>query len=289
MLNSMPQWVTDIESDESIFKKKRSYFRIIFFSLVVIYFIVGFVLLSNSPTYFSLFGVVIAVIFTILLVINAGIKKTNLANLLAANLYSIGAELETFDATSPSYLMRNKQYLTNCQGILNKLIISDGYFVENHNKFLKNLEHIILCLNYCYLQNSKPTNFSYISGDLKALAESIHEDYKNLKPVHTEYVDGVLSNLQNVEPLALETHFVIGMYNSINTAWYNKSYSYRATFTFLIIGIVISAALSIVMIYFLNMGKSESIGYALVGTLTFLGGLITQIDKIVPKEKIKLS
>lgn len=285
MPDSIPQWVTDIESDETIFKKKSNWWRAGILSIICVYFIVGFLLLQYYRTYFNPFFVAIFVAVVILFYYRLGIKKPDLPNLLSANLYRIGKELETFNAGSPSYIKRNQQYLKTSQNLTNKLIINDNYFIQNYNNFFKNLENIILRLNYFYLKNSKPNNVFSISDDLKALATALHENQENLEPLHTAYVNGILSNLHDVEPKELNLPVFNRLYNSFNTNWYNVSYSSRAAITFLIIGISISGALSIGMIYFLNMGKSESIGYALVGTLTFLGGLITQIDKIVPREK----
>ncbi|MCK4798815.1 MAG: hypothetical protein KAT05_15675 [Spirochaetes bacterium] len=286
---SIPQWITDIESDETIVKKKSVRLRYIFSILFIVFIIVGFPLLVYSKLYFNLFGVAIMVMLVILLFIQFGIKNPYLPDLLAANLYRIGTELEAFNASSPSYIKRNQQYLKNCQRIINQLMMGRKYFIQNYLEFLNNLENTILRLNNLYLSNSKLKNESNISVDLKALATSIHENHKNLEPLHTAHVDGILSNLQDVEPMGLNLPLLNRLYNSFNTSWYNVSYSYRAIITLFVIGIIIFSASSIVMIYVLSMEKSESYGYAILGTLTFMGGLITQIDKIVPREKVKFS
>ncbi len=288
MPDSIPQWITDIESDESIFKKKRRRWRAGLLSLLVVYFI-GALLVSNYyGFYFPIFLIVMIVFFVILFFINLGIKKPNLPNLLAANLYHIGAELEAFNASSPSYIKRNQEYLKNCQSIIDDLIINRDYFIDNYIKFLENLKIMIKRLNNFYSKNSRPDNVS-ISADLKALAESIHDDSKNLKPVHTAYVDGILSYLQNVEALALDIPPINRLYNSFTTGWYNISYSYRAIVTLLVIEIIIFAIMSIVLIYVLGVDKIQSYGIAFGASTVLIGGLITQIDKIVPREKIRFS
>ncbi len=69
MPDSIPQWITDIESDERIFKEKRRRWRAGVLSLFIIYFIGGFLLFYNK-FYLSLFIVAIIVILVILLFIN---------------------------------------------------------------------------------------------------------------------------------------------------------------------------------------------------------------------------
>lgn len=288
MPDSIPQWVTDIESDERIFKKKRNRWRASLLSLIVVYFIGGFLVSYYNKFYFPIFLVAIIVILVILLFINLGIKKSNLPNLLAANLYRIGAELEAFNASSPSYIKRNQEYLKNCQYIIDNLIINPDYFIDNYIKFLENLKIMIKCLNNFYSRNSRPNDVS-ISADLKALAESIHDDSKNLKPLHTDYVNGILSNLQNVAPLALDTPPINRLYNSFTTGWYNISYLYRAATTFFIIGIIIFVISCIVLINVLGVDKIQSYGIAFGGSMVLIAGLVSQIDKIVPREKIRFS
>lgn len=287
MPDSIPQWVTNIESDERIYKKKRFWY-LTFLLIEFIVFIWLAIYFNNVPSMRSYISLFFIITFMPLFFAIIGIQKPDRPNLLAANLYHIGAELEAFESTSPSYIERNLNYLKNCQKIINDLIIvNEEYFIEDYLKFLKNLENTILRLNYLYLRNSRPNN--PISNDLKELAESIHDDYRNLKPVHTQYVNGILSNLQNVQPLALATPLINRLYNSFNAGWCHISYSYRATITLLVIGIIIFAAAAIFMIYALSMEKSQSYGYAIVGSMTLIAGLITQIDKIVPREKIKFS
>lgn len=286
MSGYIPHWITDIESDERNYKKKRNTTFIISLFIFTVYVIVIKLEFFGSSSIAILSLIIVLILIVSLSKIQA--PDRNLPNLLAANLYRIGTELESFDTTSPSYLKRNQQYLKNCQSILNELIVEKSYFIEDYLKFLNNIDNIILRLNYFYSKNSKPTNHS-ISSDLKALAETIHENNKILQPVQTAYVDGILSNLAAIEKQPLNISFINMWLKSFITGWYNSSYFYRAAITLLFIFIIAVIALSIIMIYVLDMEKSESYGYAIIGTLTLIAGLITQIDKIVPKEKIKFS
>ncbi|MDO8726628.1 MAG: hypothetical protein Q7J35_11225 [Candidatus Methanoperedens sp.] len=286
MPGTIPQWITDIESDEKDYKKKRN--DIFIFSLFIF---IAYAIVVQLKFLNNLYVAILTVIILLILIVflsKIQAQELNLPNLLAANLFNIGTELEAFDSTSPSYLKRNQQYLKNCQRILNDLFVEDSYFIEDYKKFLNNIDNIILRINYFYSINSKPTNHS-ISSDLKALAETIHNDYKNLKPVHTAYVEGILSNLQAIEPKPLNISFINKWLKSFITGWYNISYSYRAASTLLFIGIITFSSLSIGMIYVLGMENQLSYSNSIMGAIAIIAGSITQIDKIVPKEKIKFS
>lgn len=141
MPDSIPQWVTDIESDENTYKKKQSQSLTFMSGVLIAYVIIAFLLKYfnyelNMITYILIFLLIILlIILFITFFVLIGFQEPNRPNLLAANLYRIGAELEAFDATSPSYIKRNQQYLRNCQVILNDLIVGNEYFIKDYLNF----------------------------------------------------------------------------------------------------------------------------------------------------------
>ena len=267
MSGSIPQWILDIESDEVIYKNKRVWSLICLIGLLIL-----FILFATKFGDNPLNRIIISVItFVLLFIIMVQVvsQKQNSPNLLAANLYRIGTELETFDSSSPSYIKRNQQYLKNCQNILGDLMVQKSYFIKDYITFLKNIGNIIFRLNYFYSNNLKPTNSS-ISPDLIGLADKIHENNYNILPVHTEYVKGIVSNLETIEPHPLNTSFINKWVKSFITGWHNLQEPYRKVVTYLVIFITIFSVSSLVMFY-LGMEKTNSIGYAFLGTSTLVG------------------
>ena len=161
-------------------------------------------------------------------------------------------------------------------------MVRESYFIEDHNTFLNNIYNIIVRINYFYSKNLKPTNSS-ISSDLIKLAEEIHDNHANLLPVHTTYVNGILSDLESIEPQPLNMSLINKLVKSFITGWHSLPYFFRVVFTYLFIGIIIFAALSIATNNVLGMEKSLSNSTASTGTIVLIGALITQIDKLVPK------
>ena len=279
MSGSIPQWVTNTESDETNYKNHRLWTLIYLIVLLIAFLIIVTIFGDNLSNRY-----IIGIIFFILLIFifaRLDSLKRNLPNLLAANLYRIGTELETFDSSSPSFLKRNQQYFKKCENLLNYLMVRESYFIEDYKTFLNNIYNIIIRINYFYSKNLKPTNGS-ISSDLIELAEEIHDNYANLLPVHTAYVNGILSDLGEI-PQPPNKFSRNKLVKSVNTGWANLRYSYRAVITLLFIGIIIFIAASFVMNNTLGMEKTVSYGYASIGTFTLIAAMITQIDKIVPK------
>ncbi len=87
----------------------------------------------------------------------------------------------------------------------------------------------------------------------------------------------------------LEVSPIKNIFESLDKNWNSQSYSIRAITVLLIIGIDIFGILSLVLIYIFNIEKSQAYEYSVLGSTTIIAGLITQIDKIVPKEKIKFA
>ena len=281
MSGSIPQWILDIESDEKISNKKFNWF--LYFVIVVALFVIYVVISGDKSSLNKMIASILLIFVMILSLIQLVSPKRNTPNLLAANLYRIGTELKNFDSSSPSFIKRNQQYLKKCQTILNDdLTMKPSYFIEDYMTFLENIRNIILQLNYFYSNNLKPTNGS-ISSDLVGFAESIHENYKNLQPVHTAYVEGILSNLKAIETQPLNISPINKLIKLVNTGWHNLPYSLRAVFTIFLVVIIIFTTSSYLMNNFLGMEKSLSNTTASAGSFVVIAAMITKIDKIVPR------
>ena len=280
MSGSIPSWVTNIESDEKDYQKKHRLTSILIIVIIIAYLSITSKLGDNLSLIIT--SIIITSILLIFIIVKEDAQKQNLPNLLAANLYRIGNEIETVELSSPSYIKRNQQYLKKCQKLLNDLKVQDHYFIENYITFLKNMDNIILRLNNFYSKKSGFIVFP-IHVDLIDLAGIIHANSKNLQLAHTDCVNKIIFKLQEIEPQPLNTFSINKWGKSLNTGWHSLPYFLRAVFTYLFIGIIIFAALSIVMNNVLDMEKSLSNSTASAGTIVLIGALITQIDKIVPK------
>ena len=283
MPGSIPQWILDVESDEKIYKKKFNYSLIYILVLGIAYLVVANKFQNNPPSPYIIAILIAFIISVIFIFAKLASLKRNPPNLLAANLYRIGKELENFDLSSPSYIKRNQKYLKNCKNILNNdLNVVNHYFIEDYIIFLKDIGKIILRLNYFYSKKSEPTDHT-IKFDLIELARVIHGNYNNLQPEHTAFVEGIVSKLQAIEPQPLNISSISKWVKSFNTGWHNLPYSYRTVFTLLLVGIITFTASSFVMNNFLGMEKSLSNSTASAGTFVLVAAMITQIDKIVPR------
>ena len=144
------------------------------------------------------------------------------------------------------------------------------------------MDNIIIRLNNFYSKKSGFIVFP-IHVDLIDLAGIIHANSKNLQLAHTDCVNKIIFKLQEIEPQPLNMSLINKLVKSFITGWHSLPYFFRVVFTYLFIGIIIFAALSIATNNVLGMEKSLSNSTASTGTIVLIGSLITQIDKLVPK------
>ena len=286
MINaSSPQWISDIRGDEKKYYNKRFY-NVIALSLIYlcVIFIVS-ILDSEVNNYASI--LLLVIIILLFLFISYDQTTLNLPNLLAANLYSIGSELEFFDLNSPTYIKRNQKYLRNCRNAIKKLdySIKKEYFLKDYVVFIEQLDDVVQRLNYFYSDDSNLKEFSNISDKIKELANKIHQNHDELTTEHAKIVKEILSELRDIEPLPLKTSITRKLAKSLNESWYNLPYSIRVSTILIIIGIIIFSISAYIMISILDVNKSEGYGYAIVGTMTLIAGLITKIDQIIQKKQ----
>ncbi|MCK4798265.1 MAG: hypothetical protein KAT05_12865 [Spirochaetes bacterium] len=277
MSGSIPSWVTNIESDKTSYQKK-----LYFTSILNIVILIAFLYIATRFGDNLLLLISSAFIVSISLIFindKTAAQKPNRPNLLAANLYRIGTELENFDSSSPSYIKRTQKYLKNCQQLLNDLKEHKSYFIEDYITFLNNIDNIITRINYFYLKKSEPIDHNVYS-DLKELARFIHDNYNNLQSEHTSFVEGIRNNLPEVESQPLNTSTINKLVKSVNTGWHSLSDSHRTLITALFIFLTFFSVSSFVMYNTLGMEKTASYGYAFVGTSTLTGYLT---DKIMSK------
>lgn len=281
---SSPQWILDIQGDEKKYYNK-SYLDLI--ALFLLYVCIPLAIASIIEVNIYATIPLTFVIILSFLIILSGRATLNLPNILAANLYSIGSELEFLDTNSQTYIKRNQKYIRNCRSTIRKLdtSIKKEHFVKNYAAFREQLDDVVQRLNYFYTNDSKLKDFPTISDKIKELANEIHQNHDELTTAHVTIVAEILSELRDVVPLPPKASTIRKLTKSLNNRWYDLPYSIRVSTVFIIIGTIIFAISAYGMISILDVDKSEGYGYAVVGTMTLIAGFITQTDKIVPNEK----
>ena len=135
---SSPQWILDIQGDEKKYYNK-SYLD--FIALLLLYVCIPLAIASIIEVNIYATIPLTFIIILSFLIILSGRATLNLPNILAANLYSIGSELEFLDTNSQTYIKRNQKYIRNCRSTIRKLdtSIKKEHFVKTMLHSEKNL------------------------------------------------------------------------------------------------------------------------------------------------------
>ena len=275
-------WIKDIKEERQANSIKR---KIGLFILLILFLSIFFMdYLSNY-----LGDLLVLILMIVMLFWGNKLLSNSLNNidLLISDLYSIGNRIEQFDQKSNISIKKNKLILKKCLdeiSYLKKIFIEgETYYINNIQKFLENLDSIILKLNNLNQSNSEiKLDKIYLASEIKELAILIRNENSLLNEKPIEKVNNILNSLKDIEEKEIKTQFFQTISNYLISNFWNPSpIIFKIIIILLIVGTVVFYILFVITTKILGFDNSVALENAFTTTMIFMVPLIYHLLKPV--------
>ena len=283
-------WIEDIDQEIASAPNRRLLWLFVELILGVIFYLLFYRPdLLGKPSEEIVFVLLLAVVF----VFGKIIESPRNSDYLAYYLYKIGDGFVDYEVGT-NHLKKNRKYIQNCNKQISSQIDElSGEFIYNILDFFNNLENIILRLNYIYCKENKDDTLmiklegmskerEFISSKLKELANLIHKENSSLTSTHVNLANEILDELKDIPEKPLKK----ALSKCPKKIWNRLPYGLK----YVIFGATVFGILFLFSSQILELlGQENPYSTAMLASAPLTAVVLTQIDRFINRERIKIN